>query len=187
MEVLLEIVVCGAQFLESWYVGDPENQEDSDFDEDLEVRGRASGLISYTLDPSQCEDLSECLGYEGSNLETLAEWFEEEDCNYLSRTGRAGPWSSEITNLDQNISESEIPRDRDDEHLSRATIDLSAEGNIESVCISLVGETDEERILWKAEFDSDSNLFKGFQSDDLCSHEQICKSLSQALKAFSEQ
>lgn len=176
MEVLLEIEVFRAQFLENWYVGDPEDQEDTDFDDDLEVRGRASGVISCSLDPSHCEEISEHLESEDT-IESLGEWIEEV---------YSGVWSSEITNLEQNVSESQLPRDREDEHLSWATIDLSAAGSISSVCLSEVGTSGEARITWKAEFDNEDNCFKESNSDQLFSHDQICAKLAQALKNISK-
>jgi hypothetical protein len=178
MQVLLEIDVYRAQFLENWYVGDPDDQEDTDFDDDLEVRGRASGTISITVELGDCEELSEHLESE-ETIASLGEWINEV---------YSGSWSSEIANLEQNVSESQVPRDRDDETLSWATIDLTSEGSIESIRLSTVDESSTSQLAWKAVFSGEDNHFVETRDGDEAkriSHGEICKSLSQALKLFS--
>jgi hypothetical protein len=179
MQVLLEIDVYRAQFNENWYVGDPDDQEDTDFEDDLEVRGRASGTISITVDLGDCEELSEHLESEDT-IASLGEWINEV---------YSGAWSAEITNLEQNVNESQLPRDRDDETLSWATIDLTSEGSIESIRLSIVDDSTTPQLAWKAVFSGEENHFvetRNAEEVKCISHGEICKSLSQALKILAE-
>lgn len=141
--IQLRLKVTRAPFVEFYSVGDP---DEDDYEEDVEVRGRASGTIDFDI---PLKEISQFLEYisEQSSLDCLQQWAIE---------NISAEWTDQISMLDQSISSSQLPRDEDEwpHELDRAEIHLIE--SIESIeilvpskdlsdlesCIKLEAESD---------------------------------------------